>query len=103
MPDTFDDHPDDTDHDTDHSRDQCDVGGLGTPSNLRLAGSTASSLTLWWDGSPSASYDILRSGVRIATVAGTSFTDIGLMPNTPYIYAIRGTTTTPEQTFAITR
>jgi beta-glucanase (GH16 family) len=75
--------------------------GPGSPSNLRLAGSTSSSLTLAWDGAASASYDVLRSGVRIATVTGTTFTDIGLLPNTPYIYAIRGTTTTPEQTFTI--
>jgi hypothetical protein len=46
---------------------------------------------------------VLRSGVRIATVTGTTFTDIGLLPNTPYIYSIRGTTTTPEQTFTIAR
>jgi hypothetical protein len=77
--------------------------GFGSPSNLRLAGSTASSLTLAWDGATSASYDVLRSGVRIATVTGTSFVDIGLLPNTPYVYSIRGTTTTPEQTFTITR
>ena len=77
--------------------------GPGSPTNLRLAGSTSSSLTLAWDGSTSATYDVLRSGVRIATVVGTSFTDIGLLPNTPYIYAIRGTTTTPEQTFTVPR
>jgi len=77
--------------------------GFGSPSNLRLAGSTPSSLTLAWDGATSASYDVLRSGVRIATVTGTSFVDIGLLPNTPYLYSIRGTTTTPERTFTITR
>jgi chitinase len=68
-----------------------------------LAGSTPSSLTLAWDGATSASYEVLRSGVRIATVTGTSFVDIGLLPNTPYLYSIRGTTTTPERTFTITR
>ncbi|MEP6629882.1 MAG: family 16 glycosylhydrolase [Lapillicoccus sp.] len=76
--------------------------GPGTPSNLRLAGQTSSSLTLAWDGTAGASYDVLRSGVRIATVTGTTFTDIGLMRNTPYIYSIRGMTTTPQQTFTIT-
>lgn len=75
--------------------------GPGTPSNLRLAGSTSSSLTLAWDGAAGASYDVLRSGVRIATVTGTSFTDIGLLPRTPYIYSIRGTVTTPERTFTV--
>ena len=77
--------------------------GPGSPSNLRLAASTASSLTLAWDGATNASYDVLRSGVRIASVTGTSFVDIGLLPNTPYIYSIRGTTTTPERTFTISR
>lgn len=75
--------------------------GPGSPANLRLAGRTGSSLTLAWDGASNASYDVLRSGVRIATVTGTTFTDIGLLPNTPYVYAIRGATTTPEQTFTI--
>jgi hypothetical protein len=78
-------------------------GGPGSPTNLRLAGSTASSLTLAWDGAAGASYDVLRSGVRIASVTGTTFTDIGLLPNTPYLYSIRGTTTTPQQTFTIAR
>jgi len=78
-------------------------GGPGSPTNLRLVGSTASSLTLAWDGAAGASYDVLRSGVRIASVTGTTFTDIGLLPNTPYIYSIRGTTTTPQQTFTIAR
>ena len=78
-------------------------GGPGSPTNLRLAGSTASSLTLAWDGAAGASYDVLRSGVRIASVTGTTFTDIGLLPNTPYVYSIRGTTTTPQQTFTIAR
>jgi hypothetical protein len=78
-------------------------GDPGTPTNLRLASSTASTLTLAWDGAAGASYDVLRSGVRIASVTGTTFTDIGLLPNTPYVYSIRGTTTTPQQTFTIAR
>ncbi len=71
--------------------------GPAAPSNLRVTGSTASTLTLTWDGASGSSYDVLRSGIRIATVTGTSFTDIGLLPNTPYLYSIRGAgVTTPE-------
>jgi hypothetical protein len=33
---------------------------------------------------------VLRSGIKIATVTSLAFTDIGLQPNTPYLYSIRG-------------
>ena len=70
----------------------------GGPSNLRVTGTTGSSITLGWDG-PAVSYDILRSGERIASVAGRTFTDIGLLPNTPYLYSVRaGGVTTPVLT-----
>ena len=50
----------------------------------------------------SASYQVLRSGIAIATVATPSFTDVGLFPNTPYVYSIRGNgVTTPELTATI--
>jgi hypothetical protein len=77
--------------------------GSGSPSNLRVTGTTASTITLGWDGPAAAGYDVLRSGIRIATVTGTSFTDIGLLPNTPYLYSVRGNgITTPEITARIT-
>ena len=45
---------------------------------------------------------MLRSGIQIATVTGRSFTDIGLFPNTPYLYSIRGNgVTTPVLTATI--
>ncbi len=72
-------------------------GGTAAPSNLRVTGSTSSTLTLTWDGSAGGSYEVLRSGIPIAAVTGTSFTDAGLLPNTPYVYSIRGAgVTTPE-------
>jgi len=75
------------------------AGGTAAPSGLRVSGSTADSLTLAWNGSADGSYEVLRSGIRIATVTGTSFTDRGLLPNTPYVYSIRGAgVTTPELT-----
>jgi len=69
------------------------------PGNLRVTATTDSTITIGWDGSAGGSYDILRSGQRIATVTGTSFTDGGLLPNTPYLYSVRGGgVTTPELT-----
>ncbi len=71
---------------------------------LHVRAHTDSSITLAWSGSSMASYDILRGdpGVKIATVTGTSFTDIGLLKNTPYIYSVRSTGgTTPFLTTTI--
>ena len=72
------------------------------PSDLVVSSNTANSITLGWQGSAGSSYDILRSGVRIATVTGVSFTDIGLVRNTPYLYSVRGNgVTTPVLTATI--
>ena len=74
-------------------------GTASAPSNLHVSGKTSGSLTVAWTGDAGTSYDVLRSGIRIATVTGTSFTDIGLLPNTPYVYSVRGAgVTTPEIT-----
>ena len=62
----------------------------GTPSDLKVTATTGSTITIGWAGPSTASFDVLRSGVRIATVTGTSFTDIGLFKNTPYIYSVSG-------------
>ena len=80
------------------------TAGPGTPSNLRKSGQTASTITLAWNGSSTATYDILRgeAGDRIATVTGNSFTDVGLLANTPYVYSVRGAGgTTPQITVTI--
>lgn len=74
------------------------------PRNLRSIGTTSSTITLGWDGDPNATYEVLRgeAGERIATVKGTSFTDIGLLPRTPYVYSVRGAgQTTPQVTLRI--
>ena len=74
----------------------------GTPSNLRVTGTTSSTVTIGWDGPAGASYQVLRSGIPIATVTATSFTDIGLFRATPYLYSVRsGGTTTPVLTATI--
>jgi hypothetical protein len=78
-------------------------GNPGTgPSNLHVSGTTDSSITISWDGPTGASYDVLRSGQRIATVTAKTFTDGGLLPNTPYLYSVRANgTTTPELTASL--
>ncbi|MET0865035.1 MAG: family 16 glycosylhydrolase [Nakamurella sp.] len=71
----------------------------GGPSNLRVTGTSSDSITIGWDGPSSASYDVLRSGQRIGTVTGRTYTDRGLLPNTPYLYSVRANgTTTPVLT-----
>ena len=73
-----------------------------SPSSLAVTGTTPSSVTIGWNGSAGASYDVLRSGIKIATVTGLTFTDIGLLPNTPYLYSVRGNgVTTPVLTATI--
>jgi len=64
----------------------------GSPSNLRKTGQGVGSITIGWSGPAGASYDILRgeAGDKIATVTGNSFTDTGLLTNTPYVYSVRG-------------
>lgn len=74
----------------------------GAPSDLSVTGTTSSTITLGWNGSAGGRYDVLRSGIRIATVTGTTFTDVGLFPNTPYVYSIRANgSTTAEITARI--
>ena len=71
----------------------------GSPSKLKVTGSTPSTITIGWSGKAGTSYDVLRSGIKIATVTSLTFTDIGLQPNTPYLYSIRGNgVTTPVLT-----
>ncbi len=64
--------------------------GTGGPAGLHIVSTTPSSVTIGWSGLGNGQYDILRSGIRIATVTGLTFTDIGLARNTPYLYSVRG-------------
>ena len=81
-------------HDVDqrrrHHHDRAPPAGNGTPSNLAVASTTPTSISLKWDGGAGHSYQVLRSGIPIGTVTTNTFTDIGLLPNTPYLYSIRG-------------
>lgn len=73
-------------------------------SGLRATAVTTGSITLTWDAVPGATgYEVLRSGIVIPELSGTtstSATNVGLLPNTPYIYSVRavGGSATPEIT-----
>src|SRR5664280_1837462 len=54
------------------------VPSTGVPSNLRVTATADSTITLGWNGTAGATYDVLRSGVRIATVTATTFSTITL-------------------------
>lgn len=73
-------------------------------SGLRATQVTTGSVTLTWDAVPGATgYEVLRSGIvipELSPTAGTSATNVGLLPGTPYLYSVRavGGTATPEIT-----
>jgi hypothetical protein len=64
------------------------------PTGLKLARATTSSLQIAWSdpavGPAPALYEILRDGVKIATVPGwaTGYNDNGLAPDTAYTYQV---------------
>ncbi len=59
------------------------------PSNLTVTSLERDHISLKWDGDPTATYELLRSGIPIQRVTGTTATDAGLLPNTVYIEAVR--------------
>ncbi|WP_318209870.1 discoidin domain-containing protein [Streptomyces sp. SJL17-1] len=63
------------------------------PGSLRTTGTTANSVSLAWnaatDDGEVTGYEVLRGGSPVATVNGTSYTDSGLTPSTPYGYTVR--------------
>ncbi len=63
------------------------------PTNLRVTGTTASSVSLSWSASSDdvgvTGYRVYRGTELIGTVSGTSFTDTGLSPSTNYSYWLR--------------
>lgn len=64
------------------------------PANLRSTGKTTTSISLAWDASTDvggpgvAGYKLYRGGTLIATQSGTTFTDTGRTPGTPYSYTV---------------
>jgi chitodextrinase len=73
-------------------------GGLDTqaptvPANLTSPSKTPTSVSLSWTASTDnlgvTGYDVLRAGIVIASTPGTTFTDVGLVADTNYIYSVR--------------
>jgi chitinase len=62
------------------------------PSNLRVTGTTSSSISLAWNASTDnvgvTGYDVYRGGTRVTTTSGTSYTDGGLAASTTYAYTV---------------
>jgi chitinase len=63
------------------------------PGNLRVTGTTSSSVSLAWDASTSsvglAGYDVYRGSTKVGTVTGTTYTDTGLAASTTYTYTVK--------------
>ncbi|MFB6552777.1 glycoside hydrolase family 6 protein [Streptomyces sp. NPDC056405] len=73
-----------------------DTTAPSVPSGLTSTGKTATSAALKWNtstdnsgGSGVAGYAVLRDGVQVATVTGTSYTDTGLTASTAYSYTVK--------------
>ncbi|GAA3107053.1 fibronectin type III domain-containing protein [Streptosporangium carneum] len=64
-----------------------------TPGNLRVTGTTSSSVSLAWDASTDnvgvTGYEVYRGTTLVTTVTGTSHTDSGLAASTSYTYTVR--------------
>ncbi|NLN75592.1 MAG: hypothetical protein GX139_04735 [Armatimonadetes bacterium] len=62
------------------------------PTNLRVTGTTSSSISLAWNASTDnigvAGYRIFRNGTQIGTATGTTYNDTGLANNTTYTYQV---------------
>lgn len=82
------------------SKDDSNGGGGGggiitlSPPSLSVGSATKDSLTIWFNGSATSSYELFRgtsldaiTGFR--TVIGDSYTDIGLQQGTTYYYKAR--------------
>jgi chitodextrinase len=60
-----------------------------TPQNLRVTGTSASSVFLAWDAANGATtYQVRRGASVVATVSGTTYEDTGLTPLTTYQYTL---------------
>ncbi|MFF8811712.1 carbohydrate binding domain-containing protein [Streptomyces pactum] len=63
------------------------------PGNLKVTGTTATSVSLSWDPATDnvgvTGYDVYRGDTRAASVTGTTATVTGLTPNTGYDFTVR--------------
>jgi acid phosphatase len=62
------------------------------PAGVAASANGPSSVSVSWSASTDAvgvtGYDVFRDGSKVATVAGTSFTDTGVQPSTTYSYTV---------------
>jgi len=73
------------------------IGVPGTPGNVRITGTTASSASLAWDASNGAtSYRVYEGSAVRATVSGTTATVSGLAACSAHTYAVTAVNSTGE-------
>lgn len=66
-----------------------DPGGLPAPAGLAATGATDTAITLNWNAvEDAAGYAVYRDAARVATPAGSPFTDTGLSPGTGHAYSV---------------
>ncbi|NLN76457.1 MAG: hypothetical protein GX139_09105 [Armatimonadetes bacterium] len=62
------------------------------PTNLRVTGTTSSSIALAWNASTDnigvSGYRVYRNGTQVGTATGTTYNDTGLANNTTYTYQV---------------
>lgn len=65
---------------------------LNAPQNLNVVAVASNEIGLGWFGNTNATgYIVSRNGAPVATVNGTSWTDVGLTANTTYSYSVTAT------------
>ncbi|MFD0887327.1 fibronectin type III domain-containing protein [Streptosporangium algeriense] len=64
-----------------------------TPGNLRVTGTSSSTVSLAWDASTDnvgvTGYEVYRGTALVTTVTGTTYTDSNLNPSSTYTYKVR--------------
>jgi hypothetical protein len=77
-----------------------------TPANLRVTGTTTSSVSLAWNASTDdigvTGYQVLRGTTVAGNPTGLTFTDTGLAQNTTYSYTVRALDASGKQSAAST-
>ncbi|HUQ12516.1 MAG TPA: glycoside hydrolase family 9 protein [Steroidobacteraceae bacterium] len=77
-----------------------------TPANLRVTGTTSSSVALAWDASTDdvgvTGYQVLRGATVVGTPSGLTFNDTGLAASTTYAYTVRALDASGKQSSAST-
>jgi thermitase len=80
--------------DSSGTRETRDSTAPSVPTNLRITDVRSGVVALAWDASKDdssgiAGYSVFRDGARLTTLAGTSYSDSGLLAKTTYTYTVR--------------